>query len=296
MKKRRGSKGELATEIPNISASGQLPGISTLPARVTLHPRFHSHFLSADRDITVYVPPQYDQQPDRHFPVLYLHDGQNLFDPGTSFVPGRTWRVAETADETIEAGAVQPLIIVGIANTGDRRIAEYTPVPDWKMGGGEADKYGRLITEELMPFIHANYRALRGREHTGMGGSSLGGLVTLYLGLQYSDIFGRLAVLSPSVWWNHQSIIGYVNEVRLDHRPRIWLDVGNAEGRRTLTDADLLERRLKANGWRSDVDLHYEHIPGGTHDEGAWAERVGPLLRFLFPSDCIVPAEREHSF
>ena len=280
----------MATEIPNISANGQLPGISTLPARVTLHPRFHSHFLSVDRDITVYVPPQYDQQPDRHFPVLYLHDGQNLFDPATSFVPGRTWRVAETADENIGAGAVQPLIIVGIANTGDRRIAEYTPVPDWKMGGGEADKYGRLITEELMPFIHANYRTLRGREHTGMGGSSLGGLVTLYLGLQYSDIFGRLAVLSPSVWWNHQSIIGYVNEVRLDHRPRIWLDVGNAEGRRTLADADLLERRLKANGWRSEVDLHYERIAGGTHDEGAWAERVGPLLRFLFPAD------REHSF
>jgi predicted alpha/beta superfamily hydrolase len=296
MKKRRGSKGELATEIPNISANGQFSGISTLPARVTLHPRFHSRFLSADRDITVYVPPEYDQQPDRHFPVLYLHDGQNLFDPATSFVPGRTWRVAETADETIGAGTVQPLIIVGIANTGEHRIAEYTPVPDWKMGGGEADKYGRLITEELMPFIHANYRTLRGREHTGMGGSSLGGLATLYLGLQYSDLFGRLAVLSPSVWWNHKSIIGYVNEVRLDHRPRIWLDVGKAEGRRTLDDADLLERRLKANGWRSDVDLHYERISGGTHDEGAWAERFGPLLRFLFPSDSMIPADRKHSF
>jgi hypothetical protein len=82
----------------------------------------------------------------------------------------------------------------------------------------------------------------------------------------------------------------------LDHRPRIWLDVGNAEGRRTLADADLLERRLKANGWRSDVDLHYERVPGGTHDEGAWAERVDPLLRFLFPSDSMIPADREHSF
>jgi predicted alpha/beta superfamily hydrolase len=284
MKKPRGNKGELATEIPNISAGAQPPVLSTLPTRVTLHPQFHSRFLPADRDITVYVPPQYDEQPDRHFPVLYLHDGQNLFDPATSFVPGRTWRVAETADAVIDAGYVAPLIIVGIANTGESRLAEYTPVPDWKMGGGEADKYGRLITEELMPFIDANYRVLHGREATGMGGSSLGGLVTLYLGLKYSDTFGRLAVLSPSVWWNNKSIIGYVNEARLHHSPRIWLDVGTAEGRRTLADADLLERRLRANGWHAEADLCYERIPGGTHEEAAWAERVGPMLRFLFPA------------
>jgi predicted alpha/beta superfamily hydrolase len=284
MKKRRGKSSTLATEIPDISAGAQPPAPSTLPVRVSLHPRFHSRFLPDDRDITVYVPPQYEQQPDRQFPVLYLHDGQNLFDPSTSFVPGRTWRVAETADETIEAGEAQPLIIVGIANTGDHRLAEYTHVPDWKMGGGEADKYGRLITEELMPFINANYRTLHSRDHTGMGGSSLGGLVTLYLGLRYQDLFGRMAVLSPSVWWNHKSIVGYVNETRLDHRPRIWLDVGKSEGRRTLTDADLLERRLKANGWRETIDLHYERIPGGTHDEASWAQRVGPMLRFLFPA------------
>ncbi|HTZ90516.1 MAG TPA: alpha/beta hydrolase-fold protein [Alloacidobacterium sp.] len=284
MKKRRGTSGKLATEIPDISASAQLQSAPALPARVTLHPRFHSRFLPDDRDITVYVPPQYEEQPDRRFPVLYLHDGQNLFDPSTSFVPGRTWRVAETADDAIEAGEVAPLIIVGIANTGDRRLAEYTPVPDWKMGGGEADKYGRLITEELMPFVESNYRTLHDREHTGMGGSSLGGLVTLYLGLKNQDRFSRLAVLSPSVWWNHKSIIGYVNETRMHHRPRIWLDAGTAEGRRTLADADLLERRLKAHGWRAEVDLHYERVPGGKHDEASWAERVGPMLRFLFPA------------
>lgn len=284
MKKRRGNIRKLATEIPDISAVAQIPGAPTLPARVSLHPQFHSRFLPDNRDITVYVPPQYEDQPDRRFPVLYLHDGQNLFDPSTSFVPGRTWRVAETADASIEAGEVEPLIIVGIANTGDHRLAEYTFVPDWKMGGGEADKYGRLITEELMPFIDANYRTLRDREHTGMGGSSLGGLATLYLGLKYADRFGRLAVLSPSVWWNHKSIIGYVKEVRLDHRPRTWLDVGTAEGRRTVSDADLLDRRLKAHGWRSESDIHYERVEGGTHDEASWAQRVGPMLHFLFPA------------
>jgi predicted alpha/beta superfamily hydrolase len=284
MRKRKGNTGKLATEIPDISTSGQPPRLSVLPARVSLHPQFRSRFLPDNRDITVYVPPEYDEQPDRHFPVLYLHDGQNLFDPATSFIPGRTWRVAETADAVIDAREAAPLIIVGIANTGEHRLMEYTQVPDWKMGGGGADQYGRLITEELMPFIDATYRTLHGREQTGMGGSSLGGLVTLYLGLKYPDRFGKLAILSPSVWWNHQSILGYVNETRLHQHPHIWLDVGDAEGRRALSDVELLERRLKANGWRPEIDFHYERIAGGTHDEAAWAKRVGPMLQFLFPS------------
>ncbi|MGC1361461.1 MAG: alpha/beta hydrolase-fold protein [Silvibacterium sp.] len=284
MKKRRGNSSELATEIPDIPANDQVLDLPALPARVKVHPQFHSRFLEHDRDISVYVPPGYEEEPHRDFPVLYLHDGQNLFDPRTSFVRGQTWRVAETADVVIEAREVEPLVIVGIANSGEQRLAEYTPVRDRKLGGGEAGKYGRLITEELMPFIRSNYRTLEGPAHTGLGGSSLGGLATLYLGLKYSKIFGRLAALSPSIWWGKKNIIGYVNEARPACRPRIWLDIGDAEGPRALADADLLERRLKARGWRTNIDLHYEHIAGGTHDEAAWAERVGPMLRFLYPA------------
>jgi predicted alpha/beta superfamily hydrolase len=253
--------------------------------RLRLHPQFHSRFLPDYRDITVYLPPNYEDDLSRDYPVLYLHDGQNLFDPRTSFIPGRTWRVAETADTMIEAGRVEPLIIVGIANTGERRLAEYTPTRDWQMGGGEATYYGDLLVNDLLPYISALYRVRQGSENIGLGGSSLGGLVTLYLGLKYPEIFGRLAVMSPSVWWNHKSIIGYVNETApgLKQRPRIWLDVGDAEGRRTLVDADLLDRRLLANGWEAGSELNYLQVPGGTHDEAAWAERVGPMLEFLFP-------------
>jgi len=215
-----------------------------------------------------------------------MQDGQNLFDPRTSFIPGRTWQVANTADAVITSGGVEPLIVVGIANTGEHRLAEYTPTRDWKMGGGEAHKYGELLTEDLLPFIAANYRVRGGLESTGLGGSSLGGLVTLYLGLSHPDIFGKLAVMSPSVWWNHRSIVGYVNEraPKMPHHPCIWLDVGDAEGRRTLADTELLERRLEASGWTPERDLHYERVAGGTHDETAWSQRVAPMLRFLFPA------------
>jgi predicted alpha/beta superfamily hydrolase len=251
-----------------------------------LHRAFRSHFLPDDRDIIVYVPPCYDRNPERAYPVLYMQDGQNLFDPETSFIRGRTWQVREHADAAIEADEVEPLIIVGIYNTGDRRIAEYTHERNWQRGGGEADNYGRLIVEDLMPFIARNYRVRAGREFTGLAGSSLGGLVTLYLGLRYAHLFGKLAVLSPSVWWNHKSILGYVNEraPEIWERPRLWLDVGDSEGRRTVQDAEHLARRLLASGWERDDTMHFELVPGGTHDETSWAARVRPMLKFLFPA------------
>ena len=257
-----------------------------LHPRLRLHRAFQSQFLPDERDVIVYLPPGYGKHPEQTYPVLYLQDGQNLFDGRTSYVPRRTWAVRERADEAIKSGEVEPLVIVGIYNTGDRRLAEYTHERDWQMGGGEAAAYGRLMTEELMPWIASLYRVRTEREHTGVGGSSLGGLVSLYLGLRFPQYFGKLAVLSPSVWWNHKSILGYVNELAPEiwERPRLWLDVGDQEGPRTLQNAEHLNRRLKANGWKPGETLHFERVAGGTHDEASWALRVRPLLRFLFPA------------
>jgi len=278
----------------NLESQPGAPAPESLPpaAEATPHPRlklhraFPSQTLPGRRDLIVYVPPGYDQQPERAYPVLYLQDGQNLFDGKTSFVEGRTWQVREQADAAIEAGEVTPLVIVGIYNGGDRRVAEYTHEPDLKMGGGEAEQYGLMLTRELMPWIAGQYRVRTEREQTGVGGSSLGGLVSLFLGLRHPEVFGKLALLSPSVWWNHKSILGYLNEraPQVWERPIAWLDVGDREGHRTLKDAEMLNRRLKANGWRPGQTLHFEHVHGGTHDEASWARRVRPMLRFLFPA------------
>ena len=258
--------------------------------RVRVYPGFASRVLGNERAISVYVPPGYDED-RRAYPLLVMQDGQNLFDPATSFIRGKTWRMAEHADAAIEAGEVEPLVIAGVANAGERRMAEYTPVRDWKLGGGDAAQYAAMIVEELLPFLHAEYRLLSGpsasgRPHTGLGGSSLGGLVSLWTGLRRPDVFGRLAVLSPSVWWNHRYIVRYVDDVaaEVQPRPRIWLDAGEREGRRTLADAEMLQARLLRHGWREGADLQFETIAGGTHDEASWAERVRPMLRFLFPA------------
>jgi len=246
----------------------------------------HSALLPDDRTISVYLPPQYAEDPNRRFPVLYLHDGQNLFDPRTSYIPNRTWRAGSTADSLTYANRIEPLILVGVANTGLRRMAEYTPTHDFHMGGGEGRSYGRLLIEELKPFIDATFRTLPGPENTGLGGSSLGGLITLFLGLQHPDVFTRLAVLSPSIWWDHRSVLTFV-EAAADPKPplKIWLDIGTAEGQRHVRDAELLDRLLVKEGWRHGIDLAFMKAEGGVHDEDAWAARFDQVLTFLFPSN-----------
>ncbi len=245
---------------------------------------FHSAILPNDRAVSVYLPASYEEQSEQRFPVFYLHDGQNLFDGKTSYVPGCTWRAHSTADELTEAGLIRPVILVGIANTGLGRMAEYTPTRDFKMGGGDGPRYGRLLVEELKPSIDKRYRTLIGAEDTALGGSSLGGLISLSIGLQYPEVFGRIAVMSPSLWWDHRSILNVV--ARTSYKPdvKIWLDMGTAEGARHLRDADLLYKTLVQRGWMPGTNLVYTRVDGGLHNEEAWARRFGDVLRFLFPA------------
>ncbi len=247
------------------------------------HEQFPSRFLRNQRDLIVYTPPGYADQPRRHFPVLYLHDGQNLFDGATSFIPGQDWHVAQTADRGIQTGAVEPLIIVGMYNT-QTRVREYTPTHVPKLGGGRADRYAKFLIEEVKPFVDREYLALSGSEHTGIGGSSLGGLVSLYLGLKHSRIFGKIAALSPSVWWNQLVIHRFARAAFVEPRPRIWLDIGTREGPRIVQDVEQFRDVLLEKGWKLGQDLHYERVEGAQHNEAAWAQRVRPFLQFLYPA------------
>jgi predicted alpha/beta superfamily hydrolase len=247
------------------------------------HHGFRSRFLRNERDLVVYLPPGYDEQLPRQFPVLYLHDGQNLFDGSTSFIPGMDWHVGQTADECINARLVEPLIIVGIYNSGNARIREYTPTRVPKLGGGRADRYAKFLIEELKPFIEREYRVLSVARNTGIGGSSLGGLVSLYVGLKFPDVFGKLAALSPSVWWNQHVMHRFAQATRVEPRPRIWLDIGTKEGQRIVQDVEQFRDVLLQKGWQLGRDLSYERIEGGEHNEAAWARRVAPFLQFLYP-------------
>jgi predicted alpha/beta superfamily hydrolase len=243
------------------------------------------------RNIIVWLPPGYEEENNTtHYPVLYMHDGQNLMDATTAAYKVE-WGVDETAQQLVTAGKVEPLIIVGIYNTGADRIAEYTQVPNPPKypNAGKADAYGGFLVEELKPFIDKTYRTRPEGQYTGLAGSSLGGIVSLYLGMKYPDTFSRLGVVSPSVWWANKDIVSRVNALP-GHLPlRIWEDIGTAEGdstqaeTETVEDAAALRDALVAKGWVLDSDLKYTVVEGGDHNERAWAARFGDILQYLYP-------------
>src|SRR5438874_6869884 len=178
----------------------------TLSGNIKRHRKFPSEVLGNQRDVLVYLPPGYRRSLRRRYPVLYLQDGQNVFDAATSFA-GVEWGVDETAERLIRAKIIEPLIIVAVENMGEDRVHEYTPTPGVieakgrrkKRSRGLARLYGRFLMEELKPFIDRNYRTRRGPTFTGLGGSSLGGLVTLAIGILYPQKFRQLMVMSLSV-------------------------------------------------------------------------------------------------
>lgn len=256
---------------------------STLTGDFRLHQDVTSRFLDHPRNVIVYLPPGYDDEPMRRYPVFYMHDGQNIFDAATAF-GGQEWRLDETAAAMIASGEVEPMIIVGIYNSGEHRIHEYTPTFDKKQNaGGGAKQYGRFIVEELKPMIDDTYRTLAGRNQTAIGGSSLGGLVSLYLGVRYPYIFGRVAAISPSVWWDRRMILRPYRTLTTKLQQKIWLDCGNNEGRAALQNVRDLRELLLSKGWTEGVDLAYLEADGHSHDEASWAARMGAVLGFLFP-------------
>ncbi len=240
----------------------------TLTGDIRMHKSFHSKILNNDRDILVYLPPGYESNKKKRYSVLYLNDGQNLFDGATSFIPGQEWRVDETVQSLIATEQIEPLIVVGIYNTGKDRINEYTPTEDQKFKmGGKADVYGRMLVQELKPFIDTNYQTRK----------------------DASDVFGRLAVMSPSVWFANKQILREIEAVRKKPPLRIWVDTGTKEGttaeeaQQTVVNARLLKETLVRKGWRLGKDLSYFEAEGAEHNERAWATRMEPVLKFLFP-------------
>jgi len=235
--------------------------------------------------VIVYVPPGYDQSSER-YSVFYLQDGQNLFDPVTAF-GGHPWYADATADHLICNGAIEPLIMAGIYNTGVRRVSEYTPTRcPRRRKGGKADRYAQMLAREIKPFIDHEYRTKKGAEHSGVGGSSLGALASLVAGLNYPRVFGKVAAISPSVWWDNRSIVGIVDAYRSTMRPRIWLDSGTEEGESAnhiIDDARHLRDALVRKGWHEDGNLRYSEIQGAGHNERAWAHRFGDVLSWLYP-------------
>lgn len=252
------------------------------PGRLERIHGFESKILANTRDITIYLPPNYDDRAEVRYPVLYMQDGQNLFDAERAYIPGQHWQLKEAADAAIGERTASPMIIVGVDHAGTGRMDEYTPVQDAKHnGGGRADDYTRMLVEELKPIIDETFRTLPDVANTGIAGSSLGGLVALHVGLTSPDVFGRVAAMSPSVWWGNRAILDEIAAFD-GPAPRLWIDIGGREGLEALHNTRELRDRVTAKGWSDEVFRYYEDRRAD-HSERAWQRRVRSVLEFLFP-------------
>lgn len=280
-------------EIQNIQgqsavSAGDVIRVEAATGDLRLH-EFHSHIFHNTRFLRVWLPPGYDDPEDsaRRYPVLYLNDGQNLFESSTSFT-GVEWGVDETADRLIRAGTIPPIIIVGIDNASKDRIREFMPHRSLHpvIMRVQGSRYPTFLIKEVMPFVARNYRVAGGPENTGLGGSSLGALISLYTAAVRPGLIGRLLLESPSLWASNRQMIK--ESRRIARWPeRIFLATGTAEAGRPDKNQSMVDdvRELAAIFRRSGLDdkrLNLVIEEGAFHHESAWARRFPEALAFLF--------------
>ena len=265
---------------------------STRTGDIRVHAAFASRFVKP-RDVLVWLPPGYAADTTRRYPVLYFHDGNNVFDDSTSFAG--EWHLDEIGARLIGEGRAAPFIAVAVYNTPDR-VAEYTPVADPRHGGGHAADYARFLVGELKPFIDRAYRTRHEPAATGIAGSSLGGLASLAIAMDHPDVFGLVGAVSPSAWWADRWIVA--RAATSPRTLRVWIDIGTAEsglnddpgqyvsGARGVRDALVGAGFRDASAGEAPPGggvVRYLEVEGGRHNESAWSARLDRILEFLLP-------------
>ncbi len=247
---------------------GEVPGGYT-----EYHREINTYRLRYARDVIVWLPPSYHKDRRRRYPVLYLHDGQNLMDPNTAFL-GVDWRIDEIAASLIYRKRLRELVMVGIYNTPDRE-QEYT-------GSVAGHNFAKFVVHELKPLIDDTYRTKSDPGNTGVLGSSLGGLISFLFAWWYPDVFGNAGCMSNSFFWNDYQIFKDVQKYQGPRKnARLYLDVGSREVF-LKTGYEKMLSLLRKKGYRKGADFQYYLAKGASHDEKSWGKRVWRPLTFLF--------------
>lgn len=259
-----------------------VPVAGTASGDVTVIGAFPAPELGGSRRLWVYLPPGYATG-ERRYPVLYMQDGQNLFDVSTSFAG--EWEVDESLDALVREGRLEGLIVVGIDNAGEARLDEYSPWRDRQLGkGGRGDVYASFLVRTLKPFVDRTWRTLPGREHTGIAGSSMGGVISLWAGLRYPEVFGRVAAFSPTLGFAARMPMRHLRAARARAPQRVYLDMGGAESGHPEHDRELVElaraaaAALEAGGFEVRLVIDTP----APHNEGAWAARFPEAITWLY--------------
>lgn len=244
----------------------------------------------------VLLPPSYDEQTNKRYPVIYVQDGQALW--STSSDPFGVWHLDTTLDELYALGALQELIVVALY-ADEQRIERLSPVPDSKYGGGKANQQLELLADHLRPLVNERFRTRPDRDNTALIGSSMGGLFSFHAAWTRSDLFSKAACLSSSFWWADREAVRRVQQGKApDPRPLLYLDSGashspleqDASARDGFHHTRAMFRALVTQGYTPGVDLHRLTFPGSTHDAASWAARIALPLQLLFPREVREPA------
>ena len=255
-------------------------GVSSLTSsgtRLEVLRDVYSPQLDNRRDLLVYLPPSYSES-DRTYPVLYMQDGQNLFDPASSYAGD--WKLGKVMASAARRG--HEAIVVGIPHMGIRRLHEYSPFVDPEQGGGAGEQYLDFLTETVKPAIDRRFRTNPDPAATGIAGSSMGGLLSLYGFFRSNPVFGYAGFLSPSLWFAGEAIFPAIESA--DHRPgRLYLDIGSSEGPEHVARTRRMRDLLRAKGYQLGRDLRWLESRSGRHDEASWGRRFARALPFLLP-------------
>ena len=232
---------------------------------------FYSTYTKNERDIIVWLPPSYNSG-IKKYPVLYMHDGQNLFNPSTSF-SGYDWKVDETITQLISRKIIHETIVVGIYNTKDR-------LKEYNLFNRRGIKYAQFLINELKPYIDENYRTLKKQDNTAVMGSSMGGLCSFQLLMNFPGVFGKAACMSNSFWIDDREIFKFIEEHKIPEFSKLYIDCG-------LKESELIDDNLKMcsiiSSFSGDTGKFYCYFSEeGKHNEYDWAQRLHIPLKFLF--------------
>lgn len=295
------------------------PHFEATAGTIKLLPGFKSNILNNQRDLRIYLPPSYDENTVARYPVVYMHDGQVIFDGNLATLDGAaksffgSWKAEKIVDEGVEKGTLPEIIIVGVdiiikfdpnplnllANLTEIREQELTPTNDdsVRKGSGKGPQYLRMIIEEIKPKIDADYRTIPDREHTFIAGSSLGGLMSIWAGLDHGDVFGGILAMSSSTWWDKELVTKRVADENGGPKrtAKAYSDIGDDESGQSSADADAADLKFVQENqrlWKAYHDVGYVDdqtlktvlAPGGQHNGKYWSERFPAALQFIVGS------------
>lgn len=251
--------------------------VSTASSNVTVLPfEFMLDDLDRQRTVRLYLPPDYSSS-SQSYPVLYMHDGQNVFDDATS--DAGEWGVDESLNQLAQSSALR-LIVVAIDNGGDYRMNEFSPWENTRFGEAQGKQYMDFIVDVVKPYIDNNYRTLADAQHTAIMGSSMGGLISHYAIHAYPQVFSKAAMFSPAYWYSPQ-VFAYTHEHKADPKARLYVMYGDKEGDGMIADTDRMQRQLTEQG-HPRSQLQFKRVAGGEHNEKLWRNEFAEAIQWLF--------------